>query len=81
MTSTDARSSAAADELQAIADVDALEERLSRPDDGVAADLGSLDGDILVLGAGGKMGPTLARMAKRAAPGKTVYGVARFSDP
>ena len=34
----------------------------------------------MVLGVGGKMGPTLARMAKRAAPGKRVIGVARFSD-
>jgi nucleoside-diphosphate-sugar epimerase len=37
-------------------------------------------GDIMVLGVGGKMGPTLARMAKRAAPGKRVIGVARFSE-
>ncbi len=65
----------------AIADVEALEERLSRPDDDLVADLARLDGDILVLGAGGKMGPTLARMAKRAAPERTVCAVARFSDP
>jgi nucleoside-diphosphate-sugar epimerase len=64
-----------------IADVEALEERLSRPDDDVVADLGRLDGDILILGAGGKMGPTLARMAKRAAPDRTVYAAARFSEP
>jgi nucleoside-diphosphate-sugar epimerase len=70
----------ATDEPRTIADVEALEERLSRPDDDVVADLALLDGDILVLGAGGKMGPTLARMAKRAAPEKTVYAVARFSD-
>lgn len=65
----------------AIADVDALEELLSRPDDDVVADLAALDGDILILGASGKMGPTLARMARRGAPDKAVYGVARFSDP
>jgi nucleoside-diphosphate-sugar epimerase len=64
-----------------ILDVEALEERLSRPDDDVVADLARVDGDILVLGAGGKMGPTLARMAKRAAPERTVYAVARFSEP
>ena len=64
-----------------ISDVEALEERLSRPDDDLVADLATLDGDILVLGAGGKMGPTLARMAKRAAPEKTTYAVARFSTP
>jgi nucleoside-diphosphate-sugar epimerase len=40
-----------------------------------------LDGDITLLGVAGKMGPTLARMAKRAAPHKRVIGVARFSDP
>lgn len=65
----------------AIADVDELEERLSRPDGDVVSDLARLDGDIMILGAGGKMGPTLARMAKRAAPERTVYAVARFSDP
>jgi nucleoside-diphosphate-sugar epimerase len=64
-----------------IPDVEALEERLSRPDADVVTDLAHLDGDILVLGASGKMGPTLARMAKRAAPDKAVYAVARFSDP
>src|SRR5262245_6444439 len=64
----------------AIKDVEELEEILWRPDADVIADLGRLDGDILVLGASGKMGPTLARMAKRAAPGKAVYAVARFSD-
>jgi nucleoside-diphosphate-sugar epimerase len=68
-------------EPESIADVEELEERLSRPDDDVAADLAALDGDILVLGAGGKMGPTLARMAKRAAPDKTVTAVARFTAP
>ena len=34
-----------------------------------------------MLGVGGKMGPTLARLAKRAAPAKRVIGVARFSEP
>ena len=40
----------------------ALEERLSRPDDGVVDALRACPGDVLVLGAGGKMGPSLARM-------------------
>jgi nucleoside-diphosphate-sugar epimerase len=35
----------------------------------------------VILGVAGKMGPTLARMAKRAAPTRRVIGVARFSDP
>jgi nucleoside-diphosphate-sugar epimerase len=64
-----------------VADVDALEELLARPSDAVVADLARLEGDILVLGAGGKMGPTLAWMARRAAPGKRIVAVARFSQP
>lgn len=63
------------------ADSDALEDFMTRPDDALVADLAGLDGDIMVLGVGGKMGPTLARMAKRAAPEKRVIGVARFSEP
>jgi nucleoside-diphosphate-sugar epimerase len=63
------------------ADVEALEDFMTAPSPALAADLARVDGDILVLGVGGKMGPTLARMAKRAAPHKRVIGVARFSDP
>lgn len=62
------------------ADVDTLEDFMSQPSPALVADLARVDGDIMVLGVGGKMGPTLARMAKRAAPGKRVIGVARFSD-
>jgi nucleoside-diphosphate-sugar epimerase len=62
-------------------DVDALDELLSRPSPAVIDDLARLDGDVLVLGAGGKMGPTLARLARRAAPDKRVVAVARFSEP
>lgn len=47
-------------------DLDALEERLSRPTDGVLGVLARTEGDLVVLGAGGKMGPSLARMARRA---------------
>ena len=42
--------------------------------------ISGLDGDIVVLGAGGKMGPTLAMMLKKAAGRKNVYAVSRFSD-
>lgn len=62
------------------ADVAALEDFMSEPTPALVADLARVDGDIIVLGVGGKMGPTLARMAKRTAPGKRVIGVARFSD-
>jgi nucleoside-diphosphate-sugar epimerase len=61
--------------------VDALEEFMTRPTPRLEADLARTAGDILVLGVGGKMGPTLARMAKRAAPQRRVIGVARFSEP
>lgn len=58
-----------------------LEDLLSRPTAGVHAALGDIDGDVLVLGAGGKMGPTLARMARRALPqGRDVLAVSRFSS-
>jgi nucleoside-diphosphate-sugar epimerase len=43
-------------------------------------DFAKLQGDIAILGVGGKVGPTLAMMAKRAAPQKRIIGVARFSD-
>ena len=61
-------------------DVEALEDFMSEPTPALVADLARASGDIMVLGVGGKMGPTLARMAKRAAPGRRVIGVARFSD-
>jgi nucleoside-diphosphate-sugar epimerase len=65
----------------AIADVAMLDDMLSTPSEALVETLAGLDGDITLLGVGGKMGPTLARMAKRAAPHKRVIGVARFSDP
>lgn len=63
------------------ADIEALEERLSRPDEQVVADLAGIDGDIMILGATGKIGPSLTRMARRAAPDKQIIAVARFSNP
>ncbi|MFE7621505.1 NAD-dependent epimerase/dehydratase family protein, partial [Streptomyces sp. NPDC057496] len=63
----------------------ALEERLATPTPALIADLGRLEGDLLVLGAGGKMGPSLCRLARRAldTAGRTdvtVYAVSRWSD-
>ena len=63
------------------ADVAAVEEFMTRPTPELETDLARAEGDVMVLGVGGKMGPTLARMAKRAAPRKRVIGVARFSEP
>jgi nucleoside-diphosphate-sugar epimerase len=59
------------------AGVEELEEFMTRPTPQLERDLSDID-EVLVLGVGGKMGPTLARMAQRA--GKRVIGVARFSD-
>jgi hypothetical protein len=63
------------------ADEEALEEYMSLPSATLGAELSALPGDLILLGVGGKMGPTLARLARRAAPGKRVIGVARFSEP
>ena len=60
--------------------VEALEDFMTEPTPELIADLRDAPGDILVLGVAGKMGVTLARLAKRAAPERRVIGVARFSD-
>jgi nucleoside-diphosphate-sugar epimerase len=65
--------------MRGFADIEELEEYMTRPSVELEADLAGI-GEILVLGVGGKMGPTLARMAKRAAPRCRVLGVARFSE-
>ena len=57
-----------------------LEDWLSEPLAATCAVLKATQGDVAVLGAGGKMGPTLAMMLKKAAPQKNVYAVSRFSD-
>src|SRR3954463_2997790 len=62
---------------KSFADVDALEEFMTRPTRELEADLAGIN-EVMVLGVGGKMGPTLARLARRA--GKRVVGVARFSE-
>jgi len=61
-----------------------LEELLSRPDEETSAAMAALDGDLLILGVGGKMGPSLARLAQRAIDQagvkKRVIAVARFTN-
>ncbi|MBB2746806.1 UNVERIFIED_ORG: dTDP-4-dehydrorhamnose reductase [Microbispora rosea subsp. rosea] len=64
----------------------ALEDRLTMPSAALVASLASGAGDLVVLGAGGKMGPTLCRLARRGldAAGRTgdaVWAVSRWSDP
>jgi nucleoside-diphosphate-sugar epimerase len=63
-----------------IPDVAALDELLCRPSQALIEDLERVDGDIMILGVAGKMGPTLAGLAKAALPGRRVIGVARFTD-
>jgi hypothetical protein len=67
-----------------IKDAEELEDLLSTPTPGVIETLGRLPGDVILLGVGGKMGPTLARMVRRASDAagarRRVLGVARFSS-
>ncbi len=69
----------------AVESIDQLEDLLSEPTSGVIDTLGRLEGDVLLLGAGGKMGPTLARMARRASDAagiaREVFAASRFSKP
>jgi nucleoside-diphosphate-sugar epimerase len=69
----------------AIRDVDQLEDLLSEPSAAAIDAMPRLSGDVAILGVGGKMGPTLARMARRAmdAAGvsRRVIGVSRFPSP
>lgn len=68
---------------EVIADVAQLDDLLSTPTDYVVDALRKLEGDFLVLGAAGKMGPTLSRMIRRGmdALGRKsrVIAVSRFS--
>lgn len=60
-----------------------LDDRLTTPSEALVADMKAIDGDILVLGAGGKLGPSLVRLAMRAVEaagtGQQVLAVSRFT--
>jgi nucleoside-diphosphate-sugar epimerase len=62
-----------------------LDDLLSTPSTDAIETLRALPGDIIILGVAGKMGPTLARMARRASDAagiaRRVIGVARFTEP
>lgn len=64
--------------------VESLDECLSRPTPEVIGAMRALDGDLLILGVGGKMGPSLAALARRACDQagitKRIIGVSRFSS-
>ncbi|MBE1554704.1 NAD-dependent epimerase/dehydratase family protein [Sporosarcina limicola] len=65
-------------------DVKSLEDFMTKPSEKLIEDMKQIEGNIMILGIGGKMGPTLAMMAKKAidAAGlkKKVIGVSRFSN-
>lgn len=62
----------------------ALEDSLSEPTAAVIDSLRRMQGDLMLLGVAGKMGPSLARMARRASDlagvERQIFGVARFSS-
>lgn len=62
-----------------------LDALMTQPSPAFVEDMKRIEGDIMILGAGGKMGPTLALLAKNACKAagieKTIYAVSRFSDP
>jgi nucleoside-diphosphate-sugar epimerase len=62
-----------------------LNEKLTTPSPRLLEDIKQVDGDIMILGAGGKMGPTLSILAKKAIEmtggGNRVIAVSRFTDP
>ncbi len=66
-------------------DVRLLEQELLQPSDALVAAMAEIEGDIMLLGVGGKMGPSMARLARQAADRagvtKRIIGVSRFSDP
>lgn len=68
-----------------ITDISTLDELLSDPTEQAISALGKVQGDIILLGVGGKMGPTLARMIKKgsdlAGVSRSIFGVSRFSNP
>ncbi len=68
----------------AFADLEALEDNLSEPSEALVDDLKEMEGDWIFIGAGGKMGPTMVRMASKAlervGSSAQVFAVSRFSD-
>ena len=66
-------------------DAKALYQEMLRPSDSLISEMTQIDGDIMILGAGGKMGPSLTLLAHQAAHAagvkKKIIAVARFSEP
>jgi nucleoside-diphosphate-sugar epimerase len=65
-------------------ELELLEQDLLRPSEALVQDMRSIEGDIILLGVAGKMGPSMARLAKQAADSagvkRRIIGVSRFSE-
>lgn len=65
-------------------DIEQWYQELLQPSDALVSDVAKLEGDILILGVGGKMGPAMAKLARQAVDkagvNKKVIGVSRFSE-
>ncbi len=65
-------------------DLEVLEQELLKPTDALINDIAKIDGDIILLGVGGKMGPSMAKLARRAITqagiNKKIIGISRFSE-
>jgi len=66
-------------------EIEARYQQLLQPSEVLVSEIARIDGDIIILGAGGKMGPSLAKLTKlaidKAGINKKVIGVSRFSEP
>ncbi|WP_163969688.1 NAD-dependent epimerase/dehydratase family protein [Oceanobacillus halotolerans] len=64
--------------------IEELNEIMTKPTSRLIQDMKKIEGDIMILGVGGKMGPSMAKLAKRAINEanvtKRVIGVSRFSS-
>lgn len=65
-------------------DIHTILENFREPSGALVQDMATLSGDILILGVGGKIGPSLAILAQRAVErsgvARRVIGVSRFSE-
>jgi len=68
-----------------MSELELMEQELLKPSDALVADMKALKGDIILLGVAGKMGPSMAKLARlaadRAGVKKRIIGVSRFSEP
>lgn len=67
-----------------MSELELLEQELLKPSEALIADMKALRGDIILLGVAGKMGPSMARLARQATDlagvKRRIIGVSRFSD-